>query len=92
MFGFIGVAAGFTVLGALVMLLFCGALASLGPAVIAQSLDADEDAIGLLARMQAWREIGASAGPLVTGFLLTVISAEMQHGIVAIALAAGLVY
>jgi len=92
MLGFVGVAVGFTVLGALVMLLFRGALASLGPAVIAQSLSADEDAIGPLARMQAWRDIGASAGPLVTGFLLTVLSAEIQHGIVAVAMVAGLVY
>ena len=92
MLGFIGIAAGFTVLGALVMLLFRGALAALGPAVIAQSLAADEDAMAQLARMQAWRDIGAAAGPLVTGFLLTVLSAEMQHGIVAVALAVGLAY
>ncbi len=90
--GFVGVAVGLTVLGALVMLLFRGALASLGPAVIAQSLDADEDALGPLARMQTWRDIGASCGPLVTGVLLTVLSAEIQHAIVAVALAAGLAY
>ena len=92
MLGFIGVAVGFTVVGALIMLLFRGALASLGPAVITQSLQADEDAIGPLARMQTWRDIGASCGPLATGFMLTVVSAEMQHGIVAVAMAAGLVY
>ena len=92
MFGFVGVALGFTVAGALVMLLFRGALASLGPTVIAQSLSADEDAIGPLARMQTWRDIGASCGPLVTGYLLTVLSAEMQHGLVALAIATGLYY
>jgi DHA1 family inner membrane transport protein len=92
MVGFIGVAGGFTVAGALVMLLFRGALASLGPAVIAQSLDADEEAIGPLARMQAWRDLGAACGPLATGFLLTVLSAEFQLGVVAVALATGLVY
>lgn len=92
MFGFIGVAAGFTIVGALVMLLFRGALASLGPAVISQSLDANEDALGPLARMQSWRDIGASCGPLVTGFMLTFLSAEFQHGLVAIAIAAGLAY
>ena len=90
--GFVGVAIGYTVLGALIMLLFRGALASLGPAVIAQSLDANEDALGPLARMQTWRDIGASCGPLTTGALLTVLSAEIQHGIVAVALTAGLVY
>lgn len=92
LFGFVGVALGFTVAGALVMLLFRGALASVGPTVIAQSLSDDEDAIGPLARMQAWRDIGASCGPLATGFLLTIVSAEIQHGMVAVAMAAGLCY
>jgi len=92
MVGFVSVAAGLTVFGALVMLLFRGALASLGPAVIAQSLDADEHAVGPLARMQAWRDFGAACGPLATGFLLTILSAEVQHAAVAVALAAGLLY
>lgn len=92
MIGFVGVAAGFTVFGALVMLLFRGALASLGPAVIAQSLAKEDEAIGPLARMQAWRDLGAACGPLATGFLLTFVSAELQHAVVAIALGGGLVY
>ncbi len=92
MSGFVGVAIGLTVIGALVMLLFRGALASLGPAVIAQSLTDKEDALGPLARMQAWRDIGASCGPLATGVLLTVVSAEIQHAMVAVAMAAGLAY
>jgi len=92
MLGFIGVAFGLTIIGAVVMLIFRGALASLGPAVIVQSLEADQDALGALARMQTWRDIGASAGPVATGFLLTLISAEMQHGLVAVAMAAGLIY
>lgn len=90
--GFVCVAAGLTVFGALVMLLFRGALASLGPAVIAQALDAEEEAIGPLARMQAWRDFGAACGPLATGFLLTFVSAELQHAAVAVALAGGLLY
>lgn len=92
MLGFVMVALGLTITGALVMLLFRGALASLGPAVIAQSLSADDNALNPLARMQTWRDIGASGGPLVTGFLLTVISAEAQHAMVAVAMAAGIVY
>lgn len=90
--GFILVAIGATVIGALIMLLFRGALASLGPAVIAQSLSEDEDAIGPLARMQAWRDFGAACGPLATGFLLAYVSAETQHAAVAAALTAGLLY
>ena len=92
MLGFVGVAIGLTVAGALIMLLFRGALASVGPTVIAQSLAAEEDALGPLARMQAWRDLGASCGPLATGFLLTVYSAELQHFIVAVAMAIGLLY
>jgi MFS family permease len=92
MIGFVCVAVGMTVFGALVMLLFRGALASLGPAVIAQSLSDEDDAIGPLARMQAWRDFGAACGPLVTGFLLTFLSAEVQLGAVAVALGAGLAY
>ena len=92
MLGFVFVAAGLMVAGALVMLLFRGALASLGPAVITQSLAADEEAIGPLARMQGWRDFGAACGPLATGFLLTVLSAEIQHAAMAVAVAAGLFY
>lgn len=76
--GFVSVAVGFTVFGALVMLLFRGALASLGPAVIVQAMSAEEQAIGPLARMQAWRDFGAACGPLATGFLLAYTSAAAE--------------
>ena len=92
MLGFVGVAIGLTVTGALIMLLFRGALASVGPTVVAQSLAAKDDVLGPLARMQAWRDLGASCGPLATSFLLTVCSAEIQHAMVAAAMAVGLVY
>lgn len=90
--GFVMVSAGLTVTGALVMLIFRGALASLGPAVIAQGLAPEEDAIGPLARMQAWRDLGAAVGPLATGFLLTTVSAETLHAAVAAMLAASLTF
>ncbi len=92
MLGFVLVAVGLTVVGALIMLLFRGALASLGPAVITQSLSDEEEAIGPLARMQAWRDFGAACGPLATGFLLTFLSAEIQHAAMAVAIAVGLLY
>jgi hypothetical protein len=41
--------------------------------------------------MQAWRDLGAAFGPLATGFLLTTVSAEIQHGAIAIALTGGVV-
>lgn len=86
------VAAGLVIAGAIIMVVFRGALASLGPAVIVEGLDPDADTIGPLARMQAWRDFGAACGPLVTGFLLTVIVAEVQLAAVAVALTAGLAY
>ncbi len=92
MIGFLGVAVGYTISGALVMLLFRGALASVGPTVIALSLTIEDDPVVPLARMQTFRDIGASCGPLATGALLTVLSAEIQHAMVAIALLAGLAY
>lgn len=90
--GFVMVAARLTVAGALVMLIFRGALASLGPAVITQGLTPDEDAIGPLARMQAWRDFGAAVGPLASGFLLTALTAEVLHAAVAAMLAASLAH
>lgn len=90
--GFIMVAVGFTVAGAIIMLIFRGALASLGPAVIVNNLDQDQDAISPLARMQAWRDLGAAIGPLTTGFLLTAVSAETLHASVAIMLSLTLLY
>ena len=90
--GFLCIALGLTVFGALVMLLFRGALASLGPAVIASALSADSDAIGPLAQMQAWRDLGAACGPLITGALLAFVSAEVQLGVIAIALALALLH
>ena len=90
--GFASIAGGLTVIGAIVMLVFRGALASLGPAIIVHSMTVDDPAIAPLARMQAWRDLGAAFGPLVTGFALTIFSAETQHAMVAIALFGGLLF
>lgn len=88
--GFAFIALGITVVGALLMLFFRGALASLGPALIVQGMASDQHPLGRLAQMQAWRDLGAAFGPLVTGFLLAYISAEAQHGIFAVTLAGAL--
>ncbi len=85
--GFSLIALGVTVAGALLMLVFRGALASLGPALIVQEAAADQHPLGRLAQMQAWRDLGAAFGPLVTGFALGFVSAEVQHGIYAAVLA-----
>tara|TARA_B110000444_G_C18283124_1_gene341672 strand:+ start:166 stop:402 length:237 start_codon:yes stop_codon:yes gene_type:complete len=65
---------------------------SQGSAVITQSLDDDEEAIGPLVRMQAWRDFGVACGPLATGFLLTFPFAEIQHAAMAVALAVSVLY
>ena len=91
-FGFCAIALGYTIAGALVMLIFRGALASLGPALIVQSIAAEDPAVGALARMQAWRDLGAALGPLTAGFALAVVSAEFQHAVVAVLLAFGLLF
>lgn len=84
--GFALIALGITVAGALLMLVFRGALASLGPALIVQGTAIDQHPLGRLAQMQAWRDLGAAFGPLLTGILLAYISAEAQHGIFTVAL------
>lgn len=90
--GFACIAAGLTVVGATAMLIFRGALASLGPAIIVDGLAEDDGAIGPLARMQAWRDLGAAVGPLTTGFALAFVSAQFLHGAVAVLLVLGLLY
>lgn len=90
--GFVLVAVELTILGAIIMLVFRGAMASLGPAVISQELNEGDDVLGALARMQAWRDLGAACGPLVTGVALAILSPEIQHAIVAVFMGLGLLY
>lgn len=79
--GFLGVASGFTIAGALLMLFSRSALVVLGPAVVVRRISPTQPVIGDLARMHAWRDLGAAMGPLATGVLLTVTSAELLHGV-----------
>ena len=90
--GFGLVALGLTILGALIMLIFRGALASLGPAVVTQELALGKNPIGPLARMQAWRDFGAACGPLITGYMLTLLSAEILHGALTAVLTVSLIH
>lgn len=79
--GFFGIAWGFTIAGALLMLFSRSALTVLGPAVVVRRIAPTQSAIGDLARMHAWRDLGAALGPLAAGVLLTVTSAELLHGV-----------
>ena len=89
---FTAIAAGFTVSGALVMLVFRGALASLGPATIVESLRDNQPVVAPLARMEAWRDLGAALGPLSTGYALAYVSAEVLHGALAVLLPVALAF
>ena len=40
--------------------------------------------------MHAWRDLGAAVGPLATGMLLTLASAELLHGVVGALVAVGM--
>jgi len=86
--GFLLVSFGLPVVGAVVMLSFRGAIAVLGPTVIVQDTPRDDPLMDDLARLQAWRDLGAALGPLATGYLLAVSSPETLHGICAAAMAA----
>jgi DHA1 family inner membrane transport protein len=90
--GFVLVAIGFTVIGAVLMLVFRGALASLGPATIVQATGQGDPIIAPLARMQAWRDLGAAIGPLGTGFAIGIVSPQFLHGVVALLLSLALVW
>ncbi len=71
------VGVGWLYIGALAIVLARGALGTLIPAAVA--LFADESVLQPLARNQTWRDVGAAAGPLSTGFVLAVTTPEMIH-------------
>ena len=75
------------IFGAMVLLIFRGAIAALGPTIIAKQFDGSDTVLDNLARLQSWRDLGAAAGPIVTGFALLYVSAELQHFILAIVFA-----
>tara|TARA_B100000925_G_scaffold150967_1_gene113276 strand:+ start:1400 stop:2545 length:1146 start_codon:yes stop_codon:yes gene_type:complete len=75
------------IFGAIVLLIFRGAIAALGPTIIAKQFDGSDTVLDNLARLQSWRDLGAAAGPIVTGFALLYVSAELQHFILAIVFA-----
>ena len=85
--GLILIALNEVIFGAIVLLIFRGAIAALGPTIIAKQFDGSDTVLDNLARLQSWRDLGAAAGPIVTGFALLYVSAELQHFILAIVFA-----
>ena len=72
------------IVGSCLLVLARGALGTLFAAAVAK-INHDSK-ITALARNQTWRDIGAAAGPLAAGTALTVISAEILHIGLAVAL------
>ena len=75
--GFFLIGVGNLILGSVALVVCRGALGTLFSAVTSKLYP--EDRMTALTRNQTWRDIGAAAGPLLTGVLLGVMSAELIH-------------
>ena len=75
--GFFLVGTGHLIIGSVALVICRGALGTLFPAAASKLYQ--NDRMTALTRNQTWRDIGAAAGPLLTGVLLGFISAEMIH-------------
>jgi len=75
--GFFLVGLGSLILGSIALVICRGALGTLFPTAASKIYPGD--AMSAFTRNQTWRDIGAAAGPLATGVLLGLISAELIH-------------
>lgn len=80
--GFLLIGFGYLLSGSALLVLCRGALGTLFPAAVAR-LHSDQPVVAL-ARNQTWRDIGAAAGPLLTGLLISVISPEWLHVVIGV--------
>lgn len=85
-FAFVGI--GWLYTGAFAVMIARGALGTLIPSAVA--LFAPGAVLRPLARNQTWRDVGAAAGPLTTGFMLAVTTPEMLHLVLAVVFAVSL--
>ncbi len=74
---FLLIGTGALLIGCVLLVLCRGALGTLFPSA-ASKLD-PENRIFSLTRNQTWRDIGAAAGPLLTGLLLSFLNPEATH-------------
>ncbi len=81
---------GWLAAGALAIVLARGALGTLIPAAVARI--SPGAVLRPLARNQTWRDLGAAAGPLTTGFVLGQVTPESLHLILAAIFAASLLW
>ena len=72
------------ILGAIILLIFRGAMASIGPALIAQQTNDETEIMKSLTKMQTYRDLGAALGPIITGALIAFVKPELQHLIIGL--------
>jgi MFS family permease len=75
--GFLLIGFGALLMGCVLLVLCRGALGTLFPAAASKLYP--EQRISSLTRNQTWRDIGAAAGPFLTGLLLSLLSPEEIH-------------
>jgi MFS family permease len=88
--GFALVGFGWLYTGAAAVVVSRGALGTLIPAAVA--LFATGPVLQPLARNQTWRDVGAAAGPLSTGFVLALTTPEVLHLCLAVIFLASLLW
>lgn len=82
--GFLLISIGMIITGAFILLIFRGAMASLGPTLIAQTITSEQKMKNSLSKMQTYRDLGAAIGPIITGLTLSHLIPETQHLILGI--------
>jgi len=80
--GFMLIGCGMLILGSTALVICRGALGTLFPAAVSKLYA--KDAMSALTRNQTWRDVGAAAGPLLTGVLVGITSPELIHLFISI--------
>ena len=82
--GFFLISLNIIIFGSIILLIFRGAMASLGPSLIAQNLKNNKKIMYNLTKMQTYRDLGAALGPITTGLIIGIINPELQHLIIGV--------
>jgi MFS family permease len=80
--GFLLISLNNIIIGAIILLIFRGAMASLGPTLISQNINNNNKVMENLTKMQTYRDFGAALGPIITGASISFITPELQHFVV----------
>ncbi len=80
--GFLLISLNNIIIGAIILLIFRGAMASLGPTLISQNINNNNKVMENLTKIQTYRDFGAALGPIITGASISFITPELQHFVV----------